>query len=243
MKVNRMLELKNITINAGKRKIVENLNMKIKAGEINVLFGPNAAGKSSLALALAGHPEYKITKGKIILDGENITKKAPEYKSRKGLFLLFQSPPSVEGVKLRDLLSTISNEKDRLKIFEKAKKFLLTAGLSEQFLNREINKGFSGGEKKKFELALLFLLSPKYVILDEPDSGVDIDSSKLIVEKINELKSLSKGVLLITHYPAILKNLNIDKVCVMKNGKIVEEGGREVAEKIEEKGFNGDKNE
>jgi|YelNatPaOPRAMG01_1025707.scaffolds.fasta_scaffold01199_11 Fe-S cluster assembly ATP-binding protein len=218
-----MLELKNVSVSIKNKVLLENISMKIKKGEIHFLMGPNGSGKSSLAMAIAGKKEY-LLKGEVILENEKINNLPPDERARKGLFIGFQNPVEIPGVNYETFLNKISKkpvEKTILKIIK----------------NRSLNEGFSGGEKKKLEIAQMTLLNPKIAILDEPDSGLDVDSIKKISTIISK-QSKNTGFLIITHYDKLLKFLKPDFTHVIINGKI-KTGGYELAKKIQEKGFKG----
>lgn len=243
-----MLKISKLTAkinDANKSKtILESVDIQLKPGEIHLLMGSNGAGKSTLSKAIMGYPEIDV-EGSIKLDDKEIITEATDVRSRAGLFISHQQPVEIPGVKLLEFMKTAYNgqreSKDRvdiwafLTIFEKAIK---EAGLPEEFVDRELNAGFSGGEKKKSEVLQLLVLKPKYAILDEIDSGLDIDAVKLIYTIINKLAQESKsGFLLITHNPNILEYIKPDKVHILSKGKIKETGGIELAEKTLKKGF------
>lgn len=228
------------------KKVISAISLTINPGEVHLLMGPNGAGKSSLAKALMGYPDLKAT-GSIKLDTEELSEVTPDIRSKAGLFISHQNPVEIPGVKLIEFLKTAYNEqrepKDRvdiwafLSMFEKAIK---EAGLPTEFSDRELNAGFSGGEKKKSEILQLIVLKPKYAILDEIDSGLDVDATKRIYETINKLALTSKiGFLVISHNPNVLEFIQPKKIHILKDGKIVESGGAELAEKIKAKGFSG----
>jgi len=237
-----MLEIKDLCVSSGGKEIVKNTNLKIKGGEIHILMGPNASGKSTLSLALAGHPGYKITSGKILLDKQDITILTPDKRARLGLFLAMQYPVAVSGVPvfnfLRASYQTLRNKKVEPKDFMNSiGKKIETFKFNDSPLERNVNEGFSGGEKKKFEILQLDLLKPKYAILDEPDSGLDIDALKIVAAKIKQVAKEGAGILLITHYQRILKYLTVDRVHILLDGKLVESGGHRLAQEIENKGY------
>lgn len=218
-----MLELKNVSVSVGEKKLVGEISLKIRKGEIHFLMGPNGSGKSSLAMAIAGKKDY-LLKGEVLIENEKINSMPPDEKARKGLFIGFQNPVEIPGVSYEAFLNRISKKPVEKNILEMIK-------------NRSLNEGFSGGEKKKLEIAQMLLLNPKIAVLDEPDSGLDVDSIKKISSLILK-QSKNTGFLIITHYDRLLKFLKPDFVHVMINGKITT-GGREMAEKIQEKGFKG----
>ncbi|KKP49929.1 MAG: hypothetical protein UR42_C0031G0004 [Candidatus Roizmanbacteria bacterium GW2011_GWA2_33_33] len=232
-----MLELKNLTINVSDKKIIRNLNLKLEKNKIYVLMGPNGSGKSTLAMSIAGHPLYLIKKGKIIFNEKNITKASPDERSQSGIFLSFQSPLSLSGVSIYSLLRTaIAGRKDPLALREEIEKTAKLLKIKKELLDRSLNEGASGGERKKIELLQAAILDPKFIIFDEIDTGVDIDALKTIAQFMEKNKK-GKTYLLITHYNRILKYVKPDVVLVMMEGKIVKRGNYKLAEEIEKNGY------
>jgi len=239
----KTLLVKDLHVSVEGKEILKGLNLEIKQGEVNTIMGPNGSGKSTLAYTLMGHPKYKIEKGQIFIDGEDITENSPDERAKKGLFLSFQYPQEVSGVTmsnfLRTALNSITGKKISVMDFQK----LLTEKLDllkmdHAFGRRYLNEGFSGGEKKKAEILQLAVLEPKIAILDETDSGTDVDALKIISNGINVVaKSQNMGVLLITHYDRILQYIKTDKVHVLVDGKIVKTGGPELAQWVEKEGY------
>ena len=237
------LVVENLHVEVEGKEVLKGVNLEVNRGEVHVLMGPNGSGKTTLSLALMGHPKYKITKGRILLEGEDITGLEPHERARKGLFLAFQNPIEISGVRLSTLLtleanrvfgSSIKTEETLSVIRDVAKR----VGLSESLLNRNVFEGFSGGEKKRTEIAQMLLLKPKIAILDEPDSGVDVDGLKIIADNISKLlQENSAGFLIITHYRRILEYVKPTKVHVMYKGKIVVSGGEELSTKIDREGY------
>ncbi len=239
-----MLEIKNLFVTTEKKEILKGVSLKIKPGEIHTLMGPNGSGKSSLSLALMGHPSYQVTSGKIILDGKDITELSVDKRAKAGLFLALQYPVAVPGVSINNFMrSAYKNLKNpavkALEIQTKVKTELKNLKLDEKFLTRSVNEGFSGGEKKKLETLQLTILEPKYAVLDETDSGLDVDALKIVSKGIMKAKEKDKklGVLLITHYQRILRYIQPDFVHILVDGKIVKSGNKELALQIEEKGY------
>lgn len=235
------LEIKDLHIEVEGKEIIKGVSLSLEKGKVTALMGPNGSGKSTLAHALMGHPKYKITKGKIILDGKDITNEPADIRAKAGLFLSFQYPKEITGVSLnnflRSALNSVAGKKIGVLDFNKLlKEKMQELHVDEMLSKRYVNVGFSGGEKKKMEILHLMLLNPKYAILDETDSGLDIDALKIVAEGVDKIRK-DKGVLLITHYNRILKYLHPDEVHIMKDGKIVKSGGKELAKEIEEKGF------
>ncbi|MCQ4336496.1 MAG: Fe-S cluster assembly ATPase SufC [Sulfolobales archaeon] len=237
------LVVENLHVEVEGKEVLKGVNLEVNRGEVHVLMGPNGSGKTTLSLALMGHPKYKITKGRILLEGEDITGLEPHERARKGLFLAFQNPIEISGVRLSTLLtleanrvfgSSIKPEETLSVIRDLAKR----VGLSESLLNRNVFEGFSGGEKKRTEIAQMLLLKPKIAILDEPDSGVDVDGLKIIADNISKLlRENGTGFLIITHYRRILEYVKPTKVHVMYKGKIVMSGGEELSAKIDREGY------
>jgi len=238
-----MFEIKNLSVEVEKKQIIDNLNLTLEKGKIYALMGPNGSGKSTLANAIMGNPKYKITSGKIFLDGKNIISLSPNKKAKKGLFLSFQYPLEIEGVKIYDFLKQAFNSLNNKKISAFKFKELINQkakelGIKEEFIYRYLNQGFSGGEKKKSEILQLLVLNPKVAILDETDSGLDIDSLKTIATGIKKYMDKNKICLVITHYKRILDYLNPDKIFIMMSGKIIAEGKSNLADELEKKGYN-----
>ncbi len=240
-----MTELRIIDLSASVngKKILNGVNLHIKGGEIHALMGPNGAGKSTLGNVLIGHPNYVIEGGSIMLDGKEFVDKTPEERARAGLFLAFQSPIAIPGVKISSFLRTAYKQlhpEDKTTVtqfYDRVKKELKKVGLDESFLSRSVNDGFSGGERKRLEILQMVILRPKIIILDEIDSGLDVDALNLVAKEIMDYFSGEVGFLMITHYQRILKNIDPNFVHVLVNGKIAKEGNRELAVQIEERGY------
>ncbi len=240
-----LLEIKNLHTIAEDdhdKKILKGLNLKIKKGEIHVIMGPNGSGKSTLANTIFSSPRYIVTEGSISLDGEDITKLATNEIAKKGVFMSFQTPEEIPGVSLAQFLKTtkqsITGEKINLMSFIKEiDKYTKELNMKEEYTSREFNVGFSGGEKKKNEILQMLLLNPKLAILDETDSGLDVDAIKTVSKGINLYKNDENAVLIITHSTKILKGLKVDKVHILVDGKIVKTGDSSLAQEIEENGY------
>lgn len=239
-----MLEIKNLSVEVEGKKILNKINLKLEKGKVYALMGPNGSGKTSLANVLMANPKYKILSGSIFLDNEDITNLPVNEKARKGIFLSHQNPVEVPGVTVSNFLRTSFNylKDNKLSLLdfqrllkEKAKDL----DFDEKFLKRYINEGFSGGEKKKTEILQMLVLNPSFVILDETDSGLDMDSLKTVSKGINKFLNRDKIILIITHYRKILDYINPDKIFVMKDGEICAEGKVELINKIEEMGYGG----
>lgn len=237
-----MLEIKNLHVKIGKNEILKGINLKFEKGKITALMGPNGSGKSTLANVIMGDPKYKIIKGKIIFNGEDLTNLNPAQRAKKGIFLSFQYPSEIDGVTISNFLRmALNNLKDQkisvLDFHKLLKEKLKLLKMPENFSERYLNQGFSGGEKKKSEILQLAILNPKVAILDETDSGLDIDALRNIASGVNMLMNKNRIILVITHYKRILEYLKPDKLFVMMNGKIAIEGGHELVNKLEEKGY------
>ena len=236
------LEIKDLHVSINDKEILKGINLVIESGKVHALMGPNGSGKSTLAQIIMGYPKYVITKGKILLNGEDITELKPDERAKKGLFLSFQYPKEITGVTLTNFLRAAYNSIHEPKLsvidFHKMlKEKMEKLNIDASFTRRYVNEGFSGGEKKKAEILQMMVLNPKFAILDETDSGLDVDSLKVVANGINQIDRKDKGILLITHYYRILDYITPDVVHIMVDGKIVKNGGPKLARLIEEKGF------
>lgn len=237
------LEVKNLAVSIAGKQILKDVTFTIKGGEIHALMGPNGAGKSTLGYVLMGHPDYIVERGSIKIDGVELADKNPEERAKAGLFLAYQNPVAVQGVKLSTFLRTAYNQlhpEEKMKIqdfFAKLKETMVRVGLDESFISRSVNDGFSGGERKRVEILQMIMLKPKFVVLDEIDSGLDVDALKMVAEEIRSYFNSEVGFLIITHYQRILKNIEPEFVHVLVDGKIAREGGKELALKIEDEGY------
>jgi len=241
-----MLQVKNLHASINDKDILKGINLDIKAGEVHAIMGPNGSGKSTLSAVIAGKEEYEVTEGSVILNGEDLDELAPEERAHKGIFLSFQYPVEIPGVTVTNFIKTAINEtrkatgqeelpaKDMLKLIREKADLL---EIDRKFLSRSLNEGFSGGEKKRNEIFQMAMLEPKLAILDETDSGLDIDALKVVANGVNKLKSDDNAVLVITHYQRLLDYIIPDFVHVLYNGKIVKSGGKELALELEEKGY------
>jgi len=245
--MNPVFEVQNLHANVGGIEIVKGVNLKVLPGEIHVIMGPNGSGKSTLSYSIAGHPKYTVTKGKILIDGNEVTNSSVDEKAKKGLFLAFQYPVEIPGVRMSNFLrasyNSVHTNGDREKgisVFEFKKMFeekLQEQGMDSALAGRYLNEGFSGGEKKRSELLQLSVLQPKIAILDEIDSGLDIDAIQKVAEGITRNKNSKNAIIIITHYQRILNYVHPDKVHIMLDGKIVKSGGKELVEELESKGY------
>lgn len=241
------LEIRDLHVSveteAGPKEILRGVDLTVNAGETHALMGPNGSGKSTLAYSLAGHPKYTVTSGSVTLDGEDVLEMKVDERARAGLFLAMQYPVEVPGVSVSNFLRTaktaIDGEAPKLRTWVKdVKSSMENLSIDDAFAERDLNTGFSGGEKKRQEILQLELLNPKIAVLDETDSGLDIDALRIVSDGVNRFKeNADKGVLLITHYTRILRYIRPDFVHVFVAGRIAEEGGPELAEKLEEKGY------
>jgi len=236
-----MLEIIDLHVEVEGKEILKGLNMKLEKGKVHALMGPNGSGKSTLANTLMGHPKFKITKGKIIFNGEDITALKPDERSRKGIFLSFQYPAEISGVTVSNFLRTALNTRRKEPISVIDFKELLDSkmealNIDKTFRNRYLNEGFSGGEKKKIEILQLAILEPAFAILDETDSGLDIDALKVVAEGINTFMK-DKIILIITHYKRILQFVKSDKLFILIEGKIALEGDGSLVDELEAKGY------
>jgi Fe-S cluster assembly ATP-binding protein len=243
------LSIKNLRVSIEDKLILKDLSLEVNVGEIHAIMGPNGSGKSTMAYALAGHPKYEVEGGEVWMDGVNLLELTPDERARMGLFLAFQYPNAIPGISMANFLRTALNSvkgeangdrKKGIPIVEFRK--LLTAkmdllGIDKSFARRYLNEGFSGGEKKRAEVLQMALLEPKFAILDETDSGLDIDALRVVSEGVNSLTGPDRGFIIITHYQRILNYIKPDYVHVMYDGQIIESGGLELAERLEEKGY------
>ncbi|MDP3728725.1 MAG: Fe-S cluster assembly ATPase SufC [bacterium] len=240
----KQLEIQDLHVEVDGIEIIKGVTLNFHSGKVHALMGPNGSGKSTLANALMGHPKYKITKGKIILDGKDITYEKANIRAKLGLFLSFQYPAEITGVTMNNFLRTaVNNQREKkfsiVEFHTFLKEKLKELNMESSFMKRYINEGFSGGEKKKAEILQLSLLEPKYAILDEADSGADRDALKIIGESINRIKQKnSMGIIVITHYQKMLHYLKADHVTILVEGKIVDTGDATLAEEIEKNGYN-----
>jgi Fe-S cluster assembly ATP-binding protein len=241
-----MIKIKDLHASIEGKEILKGLNLEINAGEVHAIMGPNGSGKSTLANVLAGHEGYEITKGEVSFEGMDLIDMAPEDRAREGLFLAFQYPIEIPGISNATFLKTAVNEIRKYKGQEEltAKQFLdlikektKLLDMDNSLLSRSVNTGFSGGEKKRNEIFQLLMLDPKFALLDETDSGLDIDALKLVSHGVNSFKAKDKAVLVVTHYQRLLDYIVPDFVHVLSNGKIIKSGGKELALELEEKGY------
>ena len=241
-----MLKIKELEVNVDGNKILKGLNLEINAGEIHAIMGPNGSGKSTLAQVIAGHEDYEIDKGSVEYSGKDLLEMEPEERSCEGVFMAFQYPIEIPGVSNMYFLKSAlnaqrkyheKNEIDAMDFLEIIKEKMNMLGLKEEMLKRPVNHGFSGGEKKKNEIMQMAVLEPKLAIMDETDSGLDIDALKIVAEGVNKMKNENNAILVVTHYQRLLNYIVPDFVHVLMDGKIVESGGKELAMRLEEEGY------
>ncbi|WP_152205195.1 Fe-S cluster assembly ATPase SufC [Marinobacter changyiensis] len=241
-----MLSIKNLHATVEGEEILKGINLEIKAGEIHAIMGPNGSGKSTLSQVLAGNETFTVTQGEVLLDGNNLLELVTEERARKGIFLAFQYPVEIPGVSNMQFLRTAVNaqrqhrgepEMNAAEFMKLARETSKQVDLDPGFLKRGVNEGFSGGEKKRNEILQALLLQPRLAILDETDSGLDIDALKVVADGVNALKSKDRAVLMVTHYQRLLNHIVPDFVHVLADGRIVKSGGKELALELEERGY------
>lgn len=243
-----MLEIKNLHASVEDKEILKGISLKIPSGQVHAVMGPNGSGKSTLSYVLAGREDYAVTKGSVVLDGKNLLDLAPEERAAAGLFLAFQYPIEIPGVQTTTFLKTAVNairkkngqdEMDALTFLKTLKSKAEKLGVSDEMLKRPVNVGFSGGEKKRMEILQMAMLEPKCAVLDETDSGLDIDALKVVADGVNALRGPDKSFLVITHYQRLLDYIVPDVVHVLVGGKIVKTGGPDLAKELEASGYAG----
>lgn len=238
------LEIKNLTVSVGGKKVIDGLNLSIPAGEVHAIMGPNGTGKSSLSKAIAGHEDYPIESGDVLLNGESLKGLSPDEISRKGFFLGFQYPVELQGVSIANFIRACLNarlpegeEVNAPAFYKELRAKMAELKMDPKFTARSVNEGFSGGEKKRCDILQMMMLNPSFAMLDEIDSGLDIDALRIVSECVNKARSPHRGILLITHYYRLLEYVRPDAVHIMSGGKIVRSGGPELALELEEKGY------
>ena len=241
-----MLEIKNLHANIEGKEILKGINLKINKGEIHAIMGPNGSGKSTLAQVLAGREEYQVTEGEVIYQGKNLLEMKPEDRARAGIFLAFQYPVEIPGVSNTNLLKTALNEirkyrgeeeLDAMEFLSLIKNRMQLVELDKALISRSVNEGFSGGEKKRNEIFQMAVLEPKLAILDETDSGLDIDALRIVANGVNKLKNSENSTIVVTHYQRLLNYIVPDFVHVLYKGKIIKSGGKDLALELEDKGY------
>lgn len=243
-----MITIKNLHANVDGIEILKGINLEIKAGEVHAIMGPNGSGKSTLSKVIAGHPAYEVTQGQILFEGQDIVELDPDERARLGIFLAFQYPVEIPGVSnsmmMRQAYNAMRRERgedelDPLEFEDYIQTKLDLVEMDPKMLDRSVNDGFSGGEKKRNEILQMAVLDPKLALLDETDSGLDIDALRIVSEGINKIKTADKAVMLVTHYQRILNYITPDYVHVLKGGRIVRSGGKELALQLESDGYDG----
>ena len=241
-----MLEIKDLKASIGDTEILRGLSLGVNAGEVHAIMGPNGSGKSTLAQVIAGHSDYEVTAGSVTFEGNDLLELEPEERAREGIFLGFQYPVEIPGVNNAYLLKAALNAKrkhqgqdeiDAFEFLKLAKEKMALLGMDPKFLNRGVNEGFSGGEKKRNEILQMAMLEPKLAILDETDSGLDIDALRAVAEGVNALRSTDRAIVLVTHYQRLLDYIEPDHVHVLSNGQIARSGDKSLALELEEKGY------
>ncbi len=238
------LEIKDLHISIGDKPIVKGFTLTIKQGEVHAIMGPNGTGKSTLAKAIAGHPDYTITGGDVLLDGQSVLAMEPDERARSGLFLAFQYPSEIPGVSIANFLRAAvqarmaeGEELDATGYYKRLYAKMDLLKIDRKFTSRSVNEGFSGGEKKRCEILQMAMLEPKIALMDETDSGLDIDALRVVADGVNALRNKDRSMLVITHYQRLLNYIVPDRVHVLYEGRIVKSGGKELALELEEKGY------
>ncbi len=237
-----LLEIRDLTVEVDGKEILKGVTLDVEKGKTLALMGPNGSGKSTLAYAIAGHPAYEVTGGKMLFEGTDLASMSPDERARAGVFLAMQYPVEIPGVAVTNFIRTSVNARRGTEVpirefMTELKAEMKELEVDEAFLKRSINEGFSGGEKKRFEILQMSLLKPTLAVLDETDSGLDVDALKVVSEGVNRLASPELGTLIITHYTRILRYIRPDEVHVMFEGRIVHSGGPELADELEDKGY------
>lgn len=237
-----MLEIKDLKVSVEDKEILKGINLKINKGEIHVIMGPNGSGKSTLMNSIMAHPAYTVKGGNIIFEGEDITDLSTDKRAKKGMFISFQTPKEVSGITVENFLRTakmaVTEQSVSVMKFKKdLKNKMQDLSFDEKYAERYLNVGFSGGEKKKNEILQMKVLDPKFVMLDETDSGLDVDATRIVSDAVNNFMTQDKAILIVTHHNQILESLNPDFVHIMVDGKIVKEGGKELIDEVEKSGY------
>jgi Fe-S cluster assembly ATP-binding protein len=247
-----MLSIDNLHAGCEGKTILNGINLDVKAGEVHAIMGPNGSGKSTLSTVIAGHEEYEISQGDLLFDGEDISEMSPDERAHKGIFMSFQYPVEIPGVSVTNFIKTAINQTRKAQgleempanqMLKKIRDKSAMLGIDSKFLSRSLNEGFSGGEKKRNEIFQMAMMEPKLAILDETDSGLDIDALKIVANGVNKLKGEKNAIIVITHYQRLLEYIVPDFVHVLHEGKIVKSGTKELAMELEEKGYDWIKNE
>ena len=241
-----MLDIKNLQVRAEGKEILKGINLHVEAGQVHAIMGPNGSGKSTLARAIAGHPEYEVTAGEVTYDGKDLLDMDPDERAREGVFMAFQYPVEIAGVNNAYFLKAAVNAKrkhqglpeyDAMEFMQLIKEKSKLLDIDQSMLSRAVNEGFSGGEKKRNEIFQMALLEPKLAVLDETDSGLDIDALKIVAQGVNAMRAPERAVIVVTHYQRLLDYIVPDFVHVLSAGRIVKSGGKELALELERKGY------
>jgi Fe-S cluster assembly ATP-binding protein len=237
-----MLKIENLHVEIDGNEIVKGLDLEVSKGEIHAIMGPNGSGKSTLANVLMGHPRYEVTDGSVTFEGEDVLELEPDERARMGMFLAFQYPSEVPGVSVANFLRTAVNavreeELSPMEMYKLLQEKMAVMQMDPKFAERYLNEGFSGGEKKRNEILQMLMLEPRLAIMDETDSGLDIDALQVVARGVNELRGPEFSAVIITHYQRILRYIQPDRVHVMLDGRLVTSGGRELAHELEDKGY------
>jgi Fe-S cluster assembly ATP-binding protein len=242
----QQLTIQDLHVSIGSQEIIRGLSLTVPRGEVHAIMGPNGSGKSTLAKVLAGHPDYVVSSGAVLMDGQNVLELEPDERARRGLFMAFQYPSEIPGVTIANFLRAAvqarlpeGEELEATEYYARLYRKMDLLEMDRSFTSRSVNEGFSGGEKKRNEILQMAMLEPNYAVLDETDSGLDIDALKVVANGVNALRGPQLGVLLITHYQRLLNYIVPDHVHVMVQGRIVRSGGKELALELEEKGYEG----
>ncbi|MEP7071065.1 MAG: Fe-S cluster assembly ATPase SufC [Verrucomicrobiota bacterium] len=240
----QQLEIRNLRAAIGENEIIKDLSLVVRVGEVHAIMGPNGSGKSTLAKVIAGHPDYRVLSGEVLVDGENVLELDPDERARHGIFLAFQYPSEIPGVTIANFLRAAvqarlpeGEELEATEYYAHLYEKMALLEMDRSFTSRSVNEGFSGGEKKRCEILQMAMLEPRYAVLDETDSGLDIDALKVVARGVNTMRGDKTGILLITHYQRLLNYIVPDFVHVMVQGRIVRSGGKELALELEEKGY------
>ena len=241
-----LLEIKNLSARVGEKEILKGLNLKIESGEVHAIMGPNGCGKSTLSSVIAGHPAYTVTDGEVLFKGQNLLKMTPDERANSGVFLAFQHPVELPGVGLAQFLKTALNSKrkflgqepmDAVQFMKYMNLRATALGIKNDMLKRSVNVGFSGGEKKRLETFQMAMLEPDFCILDEMDSGLDVDALKVVGQAVSVMREGKRSFMIITHHDDLLQYVQPDKVSVMRDGQVITTGGADLVHEIEEKGY------
>jgi Fe-S cluster assembly ATP-binding protein len=236
-----VLVVDDLHVNVAGKEILKGVDLEVKQGEVHALLGPNGSGKSTLAYTIAGHPKYEVTQGRVLWQGQNILELEPDERAKLGVFLAFQYPTAIPGVSVANFLrlavKNVHGDVPAIKFRRDMRATMTELRMDDKFATRHLNEGFSGGEKKRAEILQLAMLKPKMAIMDETDSGLDIDAMRIVADAINKLKTPEMGLIIVTHYNRVLGYIRPDRVHILSDGRIVQSGGPELAERLEKAGY------